>query len=87
MKNIVIEKMTVYIASNKKYDNLTEIIDTITDLGRSSGDFTVIDQKELDIYYDTTCWGCMSTMVGDITTNDEGYELFVGYCPECEPEE
>ena len=44
-------------------------------------------QKELDIYYDTTCWGCMSTMVDDITTNDEGYELFVGYCPECEPEE
>ena len=43
MKNIVIEKMTVYIASNKKYDNVTEIIDTITDLGRSSGDFTVID--------------------------------------------
>ena len=43
MKNIVIEKMTVYIASNKKYDNVTEIIDTITDLGRSTGDFTVID--------------------------------------------
>ena len=43
MKDIVIEKMTVYIASNKKYDNVTEIIDTITDLGRSSGDFTVID--------------------------------------------
>ena len=43
MKNIVIEKMTVYIASNKKYDNVTEIIDTITDLGRSSGDFTVIN--------------------------------------------
>ena len=43
MKDIVIEKMTVYIASNKKYDNVTEIIDTITDLGRSCGDFTVID--------------------------------------------
>ena len=42
--------------------------------------------KELDIYYDTTCWGCMSTMVGDITTNDEGYELFVGYCPDCDEE-
>ena len=43
MKDIVIEKMTVYIASNKKYDNVNEIIDTITDLGRSSGDFTVVD--------------------------------------------
>ena len=43
MKDIVIEKMTVYISSKKRYDNLTEIIDTITDIGRSSGDFTVID--------------------------------------------
>jgi len=43
MKNIVIEKMTVYIASNNRYDNLTEIVDTIADLGRISGDFTVID--------------------------------------------
>ncbi len=43
MKDIVIEKMTVYIASKQRYDNLTEIIDTVTDLGRSSGDFTVID--------------------------------------------
>ncbi|MAO22385.1 MAG: hypothetical protein CMJ25_16695 [Phycisphaerae bacterium] len=43
MKGIVIEKMTVYIASKQRYDNLTEIIDTITDIGRSSGDFTVID--------------------------------------------
>ena len=44
-------------------------------------------QKELDIYYDTTCWGCMTAMIGEIITNDDGYELFVGYCPECEPEE
>ena len=44
-------------------------------------------QKELDIQYDTTCWGCMSAMIGDIITNDDGYKLFVGYCPECEPEE
>jgi len=43
MKDIVIEKMTVYIASKQRYDNLTEIIDTVRDLGRSSGDFTVID--------------------------------------------
>ena len=43
MKDIVIEKMTVYIASKQRYDNLTEIIDTLIDLGRSSGDFTVID--------------------------------------------
>ena len=43
MKDIVIEKMTVYISSKQRYDNLTEIIDTITDIGRSSGDFTVID--------------------------------------------
>ena len=43
MKDIVVEKMTVYIASTQRYDNLTEIIDTITDLGRSSGDFVVID--------------------------------------------
>ena len=43
MKDIVIEKMTVYISSKQRYDNLTEIIDTITDIGRSSGDFVVID--------------------------------------------
>jgi len=43
MKDIVVEKMTVYIASKQRYDNLTEIIDTITDIGRSSGDFVVID--------------------------------------------
>ena len=43
MEDIVVEKMTVYIASKQRYDNLTEIIDTVTDLGRSSGDFTVID--------------------------------------------
>ena len=43
MEDIVIEKMTVYIASKQRYDNLTEIIDTVRDLGRSSGDFTVID--------------------------------------------
>jgi len=43
MKDIVVEKMTVYIASTQRYDNLTEIIDTITDLGRSSADFVVID--------------------------------------------
>jgi len=46
MKDIVIEKMTVYIASKQRYDNLTEIIDTVRDLGRSSGDFTVIDWEE-----------------------------------------
>jgi hypothetical protein len=43
IKDILVEKMTVYIASKQRYDNLTEIIDTVTDLGRSSGDFTVID--------------------------------------------
>ena len=43
MKDIVIEKMTVYIASKQAYDNITEIVDTLTDLGRSSGDFVVID--------------------------------------------
>lgn len=44
-------------------------------------------QQKLDTLYDTTCWTCMSAMVGEIITNDDGYELFVGYCPECEKEE
>jgi len=43
MKDVVIEKMTVYIASKQRYDTLTEIVDTIIDLGRSSGDFVVVD--------------------------------------------
>lgn len=44
-------------------------------------------QKKLDIYFDTTCWTCRTAMIGEINTTDDGYEFFVGYCPECEPEE
>lgn len=43
MKDILVEKITVYIASTKGYDNLTEIIDTLKSESRSTGAYTVID--------------------------------------------
>ena len=42
--------------------------------------------KQLDTYIDTTCWVCMTSMIGDIETNNGGYEVFVGYCPDCDEE-
>tara|TARA_R100001530_G_scaffold565_2_gene963 strand:- start:569 stop:703 length:135 start_codon:yes stop_codon:yes gene_type:complete len=42
--------------------------------------------KELETQIDITCWICTTSMIGDTDTNDEGYEIFVGYCPECDEE-
>ena len=43
MKDILVEKITVYIASTQGYDNLTEIIDTLKSESKSTGAYTVID--------------------------------------------
>ena len=42
IKDILVEKITVYIASTQGYDNLTDIIDTLKSESRSTGAYTVI---------------------------------------------
>jgi hypothetical protein len=42
MKDIVVEKITLYISSRNKYDNLTSIVDKVKELGEMN-DFTLID--------------------------------------------
>ena len=43
IKNILVEKITVYIASTQWYDNITDIIDTLKSESRSTGSYTLID--------------------------------------------
>jgi len=42
MKDIVVEKITLYISSRNKYDNLTSIVDKVKELGEMN-EFTLID--------------------------------------------
>ena len=46
IKDILVEKITVYIASTQGYDNLTDIIDTLKSECRSTGAYTIIDWEE-----------------------------------------
>ena len=46
IKDILVEKITVYIASTQGYDNLTDIIDTLKSESRSTGSYTLIDWEE-----------------------------------------
>ena len=42
MKDIVVEKITLYISSRNKYDNHTSIVDKVKELGEMN-EFTLID--------------------------------------------